>query len=205
MKMKRSLFGWMTAGLLATGVAFAAGGERCPMMSDDAAAQDCPMHDRPMHERGGKHRGSMDRGGPGMMHGPGMLLGRLGDELALSAEQRTKIKALMDEARPEMERLREEMRSTSRELAQLSPDDKAYDGSVATASRRMGELTTRMIQQRSALRARTHAVLTAEQKTQMAEIRKKMMERMQERRERREHRHEGMQQGPQTKPEPGST
>jgi len=201
--MKRSLIGWMTAGVLASGLAFAAGAERCPMMGGDAAAYDCPMQ-----KHGGKHRGPMGKGG-GMMHGPGMLLGHLGDELKLTDAQRTKIKTLLDESRPEMERLRDEMRSTRRELAQLSPDDKAYDATVATTSRRMGELTTRMIQQRSALRASTHAVLTAEQKARMAELRTKMMERMQERRERREQRrerrHEGMQPGPQAQPQPTAT
>lgn len=195
--MKRSLYGWMTAGLLASGLAFAAGGGRCPMMGGDDAAGECPMH-----EHGGRHHGPMGMVG-GMMHGPGMLLGHLGDELGLTDEQRAKIRSLMDESRPELDRLRDEMRSTGRDLARLSPDDKAYDATVATLSRRMGELTTRMIQQRSALRAGAHAVLTTEQKARMAELREKMMERMQERREqRREHRHEGMKPGPQAQPKP---
>lgn len=204
--MKRSTIGWMAASLLAGGLAVAADTDRCPMMSGDAAAYECPMHDCPMQKHRGKHGGPMARG-VGTMHGPGMLLGRLGDELELTDEQRAKIKTLLDETRPEMERLREEMRSTGRALAQLSPDDKAYDATVATASRRMGELTARMIQQRSALRARTHAVLTAEQKTRMAELRTKKMERMQQWRERREQRreHEDMKPAPQAQPQPAAT
>jgi len=202
--MKRLLLGIAAAGALACGLALAAGGDRCPMMDRDGPRHECPMDDCPMHSRGEGRGGPMGGmgpvGGSGLMHGPERLLGPLGDELKLTDEQRTRIRESLDAARPDMDRLRDDMRNTRQELARIAPDDKAYDATVATASRRMGELTTQMIQKASELRSRVHAVLTPEQKQQMSDIRSRMMERMKERRERREQ-HRGKQH-PGATPDP---
>lgn len=198
--MKRLLPGLAAASVLAGGLAFAAGGDRCPMMDGSRPHHGCPMHDCPMDSRGddgpgGPMGGMGPMGGSGLMHGPERLLGPLGDELKLTDEQRAKIRESLDAARPGMDRLRDEMRSTGQELARIAPDDKAYDATVATASRRMGDLTTQMIQKASELRSRVHAVLTAEQRKQMTEIRSRMIERMEERREWREQRRGKMRPG----------
>lgn len=207
--MKRLLLGIAAAGVLTAGLAFAAGTDRGPATDGDQPRHECPMDDCPMHGPGKWHHGPMDgmgpMGGPGMMHGPARLLGRLGDELKLTDAQRSKIRELLDAARPEMDRLHDEMRSAGQELARIAPDDKTYDATVATTSRRIGELTTRMIQQASDLRARTHAVLTPEQKTQLAAIKAKMMERMKDMKdgcehmkERGQHRHPAEPAGQKT-------
>jgi Spy/CpxP family protein refolding chaperone len=228
--MKRVLIGLTAAGLLAGGLTLAAAAEHSPKGGDSAAQEcpmrdgrkhDCPKHDCPMHDSHGKHHGGPKGGrqgmmggmGPmgdfGMMPGPGMLLGPLGDDLELTDEQRTKIKGLLEASQPGTDQLRDEMRSNGEQLAKIAPDDKDYDATVATTSRRMGELTTRMIQQRGALRAKVHAVLTPEQKTQLAERKTKMLERRNERREwreqRREHLHEGMGPGPMPQARPEAT
>lgn len=192
--MKRLLLGIAAAGTLAGGLALAAGGDRCPMVDGGSTRHECPMRDCPMHSqedgRGGPMGGMGSMGGPGLMHGPRELLGPLGDELKLTDEQRSRIRESLDAAKPDMDRLRDEMRGTGQELARLAPDDKAYDATVATTSRRMGELTTQMIQKASELRSRVHTILTPEQRKQMTDIRSRMMERMKEHREWRHQRRE---------------
>lgn len=173
------------AGLLAGGLALAAGDAPAPGKDDTG---------RCAHQHGKYGHGpdGMRMGGPGMGMGMGMpgemLLGRMGDELKLTDDQRTKIRGIVEGSRPEMDRLRDEMRSVGARIADANPDDKGYDGTIAQSARRMGELTTQMIERTSAVRAQVHAVLTPEQKVEAEKMKARMIERWKERRESRDER-----------------
>ncbi len=141
---------------------------------------------------GGRDAGDGPRhhGGPGMgFMFPGTmgpeLLHRLGDKLALTDEQRQTIKGLLESARPNMDAMRQEMRSNAEQLRTTQPDDPNYAAVVAQASQKAGELASRMVTDGSQLRAQIWQVLTPEQRTQLQTLQSQFRERMQERRKHR--------------------
>lgn len=137
------------------------------------------------HE-GGMHEGPPPAAGPGMefmlpgMMGP-QLLHRLGDELGLTQPQRDSIKSLLESARPNMQALREEMRATAEQLRATQPDAGNYSAVVAQASKKAGELASRLVTDGSQLRAQIWQVLTPEQRTKLQSIGDDFRQRRQER------------------------
>lgn len=181
---KRTLLTISAASLLAGGLALAASDAPAPGKEDSAR---CAHHGYGKHAHGKHGHDGMRMGGPGMGMGvPGeMLLGRMGDELELTDDQRTKIRGIVDASRPQLDQLRDEMRTVGARIADANPDDKGYDGTVAQSARRMGELTTQMIERTGAVRAQVHAVLTPEQKAEAAQLKQRMQQRWEERRDSR--------------------
>jgi Spy/CpxP family protein refolding chaperone len=101
--------------------------------------------------------------------------------LDLTPQQLGKMTEYVATARPEMRKLAEEMSAESRRLRELSPSDAKYATTSAEIAKRVGDLTGRLAEQNSALRAKVWGLLTPEQRIK-AEIRaKEMRERAQER------------------------
>lgn len=101
--------------------------------------------------------------------------------LDLTPQQLGKMTEYVATARPEMRKLAEEMGAESRRLRELSPGDAKYSTTSAEVAKRIGELTGRLVEQNSALRAKVWGLLTPEQRIK-AEVRaKEMRERGQER------------------------
>lgn len=101
--------------------------------------------------------------------------------LDLTPQQLGKMTEYVATARPEMRKLAEEMSAESRRLRELSPGDAKYAATSAEIAKRVGDLTGRLVEQNSALRAKVWGLLTPEQRIK-AEIRaKEMRERAQER------------------------
>lgn len=117
-------------------------------------------------------------GGPAGMRqrGDSMVawLTRMGDEIGLTPQQRGKLTEHAAAARPEMRKLRQEIREQARQLRELSPGDPKYATASAEASKRIGELTTRLAQQGVQLRSKAWAELTPEQRTKVQSIRERM-------------------------------
>lgn len=125
--------------------------------------------------------GDLMRGAPGMRErrmgeGP-RLLGRLGDELGLTPQQRGKLTEHYATVQPEMRRLRGEIREQNRKLRQLSPDDPQFATVSADTAKRVGELSTRLVQQGADLRRKVWGELTPEQRTKWKAMRVRMAER----------------------------
>ncbi len=123
--------------------------------------------------------------GPGFgMPMPGMMLGRIADHLDLDDVQRESVRNIMSAARPEMEALRERFRANHEALRALA----AGDPEIQNIAISNGELAT----EATLLFARVHgeidAVLTDEQRAQIAEFRERRSERRAERAERRQNR-----------------
>jgi periplasmic protein CpxP/Spy len=136
--------------------------------------------------------GPMD-GGPG---GPGAFLGRMGQELGLSDDQKQRIRGILESARPEMQSVRTELRANREKLDALSPDDPSYGSVVSSVSKTAGDLTTRMVANGAQVQSQVWAVLTPEQRTKATALRSQMRERMQQRmKERRERRSAGAAPG----------
>lgn len=155
--MTRKLFTTLIVGLgavaLLTGAAIATQTESPP--------PDAP-HD---------HRGPPP--GPGMMI-PGMLppeaLPHIAKKLGLTDEQQARIKGFMDQAKPGLKQLHEQVRTNLELLAKTRPDDPAYTTVVNNVSQAMSEAASQMVLQGSQLRSQMFGVLSADQKTKLASM-----------------------------------
>jgi Spy/CpxP family protein refolding chaperone len=116
------------------------------------------------------HGAGFGPGGPG--GGPHLvgLLHRLGDRLELTAEQESRIEALVDEAMPAIQAIREEMRDAHHEArtpCQLGQVDEAeIRANVAAQAERMADLRVAVAR----LEAAVYAVLTPEQQQELGEL-----------------------------------
>ncbi|HEY7377383.1 MAG TPA: Spy/CpxP family protein refolding chaperone [Steroidobacteraceae bacterium] len=114
------------------------------------------------------------------MFGPG-LMGRMGDQLGLSSEQRQSIKGMLDAAKPGMQSLHESMRTNAEKLRSVQPDDPNYATVVAQVSQAAGELASRMVTEASQLRTQVYGVLNKEQKAKLPQLQAQMQEQARER------------------------
>jgi Spy/CpxP family protein refolding chaperone len=101
---------------------------------------------------------------------PQALLGRLADELGLTAEQRQAIRELLDQARPGLTQLHRQMQAGAELLARTAPDDPAYQSVVANVSQSTADLAAQYVLQSSQLRSQVHGVLTPAQRTRLAAL-----------------------------------
>lgn len=131
--------------------------------------------------------GDLMRGAPGMqerrMGGGPRLLGRLGDELGLTPQQRGKLTEHYATVQPQMRKLRDEIRDQNRKLRDLSPEDPQFAAVSAETAKRVGELSSRLVQQGSELRRKVWGELTPEQRAKWKTMQSKMAERREQRRE----------------------
>lgn len=123
--------------------------------------------------------------------GDGAMAGRMAAELGLSDEQKQKLRALRESARPEGRELAERLRASQQKLRALSPDDPAWNASVEEASRIAAEAATRRVREGARMRAEMWRILTPEQRTQFAALEAKREERMKDRMEKHRRRMEG--------------
>lgn len=125
--------------------------------------------------------GDLMRGAPGMqerrMGGVPHLLGRLGDELELTPQQRGKLTEHYATVQPQMRKLRGEIREQTRKLRDLSPDDPQFAAVSAETAKRVGELSLRLVQQSTDLRRKMWDELTPEQRTKWKTMQSRMAER----------------------------
>lgn len=141
---------------------------------------------RMMHHRQGGH-GSGLVGALGLDPRP---LERLANSLNLTPQQQGKVTELVATVRPEMRKLSQEIVAESRRLRDLDPADAKYAAQSSEISRKIGELSTRLVQQSADLQSSVWKVLTAEQRTQAANMRQQMQQRMQQMQERKKKMHE---------------
>lgn len=112
----------------------------------------------------GKGPRGMGMRGPGGHRGAGAGLMRMARELDLTQEQRMKMRELNEASRPKMEELRSQMRVQRQKLRDADPGAKGYDAAVASAAKRIGELTAQLTQQRAEQRRQAWQLLTPEQR-----------------------------------------
>jgi Spy/CpxP family protein refolding chaperone len=85
---------------------------------------------------------------------------RVLDQLSLTAEQKTQIHAIVDQAKPQMQAVHESGRANREQLAVTPPTDAAYAGLLASAKSNAAE----QIQLMSDLWTQIYAKLTPEQR-----------------------------------------
>lgn len=129
------------------------------------------------------------RAGPGFgmpgMPGPEMILGRMADRLGLDDTQRETLRNIMDAARPEFDALHEKAKANRDALASLD----AGSAEVQNIAISNGELATEATLLFARVRGEINAVLTEEQRAELAELRalrdERRGDRLQRRKERR--------------------
>jgi Spy/CpxP family protein refolding chaperone len=108
----------------------------------------------------------------GMAHGAMSehMVGRMVERLDLSDEQRDRLFAAIDAARPQMRSLGFDLMDNHRALRDLQPGAEGYQEQVAELARRQGELMERMIVARAGLKEQLRGVLTPEQAARFDEM-----------------------------------
>lgn len=126
-------------------------------------------------------RGGAGFGMPGIP-GPEMIAGRMAERLGLDDTQRESIRNIADAATPEMQALRDKARANREALATLDADSPEVQ-SIAISN---GELATEATLLFARVRGEINAVLTEEQRAELAEIRALRDERRGDRQQRRD-------------------
>jgi Spy/CpxP family protein refolding chaperone len=142
-------------------------------------------------------RGPRGGQGPGNFHGrpggfgglPGMgqddigrfILGRMGDRLELTEEQRTEIKGIFEDSKEDRQASRTAVQEGMKALHEATED--GTEAEIIAAGKELGDALTNQALQKSATMKAVKAVLTEEQVAQLDEIKAEMKERMQQRRE----------------------
>lgn len=101
--------------------------------------------------------------GPG---GPGAGFHRVLDQLDLTAEQKTQIQSIHEQAKPRMQAVRQSERANREQLAVMPPTDPAYAGLVASAKTNAAE----QIQLTSDLWTQVYAKLTPDQRARIPTV-----------------------------------
>jgi Spy/CpxP family protein refolding chaperone len=129
---------------------------------------------RPWGEHGGQmwhHGGRHDDGfGMGMDGGFGPAL----RQLDLTDEQRKSVHDIVDQARPDMQKIHEQMRNLLENFRRTLPDDPKYSAVIAQTTRDSQQLAASMVKEASELRTKIYGVLTKEQKARLPELMKDM-------------------------------
>jgi Spy/CpxP family protein refolding chaperone len=107
-------------------------------------------------------------GGPGMGAGmgPGGRIERMADMLDLTKEQRDKVRAIVDKARPETRALRDKLTDNRKQL-QAATQQGGKDAEVRKLADAQGKLMADMIVLRTRVHGEISAVLTPAQREQL--------------------------------------
>jgi len=118
-------------------------------------------------------------GGPGGMFGHDPFRGvvRLADELNLSKEQKRSVALILKENREKAQALREAMKTAGRSMGDVMFSAPGDEAKVRQAAQGMAKAGEELAVFMGRVKARVDAVLTPEQKAQLAEKRKKFQER----------------------------
>lgn len=101
--------------------------------------------------------------------------------LDLTPQQLGKVTEHVETARQEMRKLSAEMAAETRRLRELSPDDAKYSATSADVAKKIGTLSSALVEKNAALRSKVWGVLTPEQRAKAATRTKEMRERIRER------------------------
>jgi Spy/CpxP family protein refolding chaperone len=124
--------------------------------------------------------GPLFAGGPGFP-GPGMMLEHMADHLDLDDAQRDSIRNILEAAKPELDALREQVRSNREALDALGAEDPEYSTVLNNIAISNGQLATEGTLLFTRIRTEVHAVLTDEQREKLARSKKRMHRAMERR------------------------
>ena len=119
---------------------------------------------------------SMNHGSSmGMGHDSGRMLAHMAEQLELTAEQQQEVESLLTHAQESTAADRERLRTLRAGLRQQGPDFDA--GKVQATADEIGQITGRLVYQAASTQAKVQAVLTPEQREEMAGLIEKRSDR----------------------------
>jgi periplasmic protein CpxP/Spy len=113
----------------------------------------------------GMHDGCSDR------HGHRDRMERMAEKLGLTDAQKKQMKEVRDETRKTMKPLFQQKRDIMRQMWKLDPDDRGYMAQVRKLAAKQADVTEKMIIAGAQARAKFRAVLTADQKAKLKQMR----------------------------------
>ena len=130
---------------------------------------------------GGGPRGLFGPGPGAGFPGPELMLEHIADHLELDDTQRESIQNILIAAKPELEALRDQVRSNRETLMELDTNDPAYSTEVNNIAISNGQLATEGTLLATRIRGEVNAVLTDEQRDKLARGKERMRKAMQRR------------------------
>ena len=121
-----------------------------------------PRDDGEGCQHGGR---TMGFGHPGM--GPEARIDRMAEALDLTKEQRAKVRAIVDKARPQTRELRDQLSDKRKELHALMQQEAPKDRDIRKIADDQGKLIADLIVQRTKVKSEIRAVLTPEQREKL--------------------------------------
>ncbi len=113
-------------------------------------------------------RGPHEGGG---LFAPSFKMARMARHLDLNDEQRVQVRAILDSARPEADRVAESMLENREAMKQLPQSGTFDEARVRENAERRGTLTADMTVLKARVHFQIHAILTPEQRERMQEMR----------------------------------
>lgn len=122
----------------------------------------------------------MKRGGFGGKFGEGMFL-RMAEKLNLTDEQKTQVKAILEDSKTRIKPLMESLRENHKQIENLGTDGTFNEEQVNQIANKQAETTKQLIIEKEKTKAQIFAVLTPEQRTQATQMKEQMKERFKDR------------------------
>ena len=113
--------------------------------------------------------------GMGIDHDPERMLSHMAERLDLTDEQREEVTILLTTAQQATATDRERLQELRKELHAQGAD--TDEGRLQAAADEIGQITSRLVYQAAMTKARVQALLTPEQREEMAELMEKRAER----------------------------
>jgi Spy/CpxP family protein refolding chaperone len=142
----------------------------------DGAEQSCPAGEHGEHacsckhgDKAGPHHGN-HHGSKGGMDGMQMFE-RMGEEMALSDDQKQQLAALSEMYRPRFEELMQRGTESRQALLTMAPDDPAYNTTASEMSQLASLTAAEMVTLIAELQANAYALLTTEQQAEYLQLR----------------------------------
>jgi Spy/CpxP family protein refolding chaperone len=123
--------------------------------------------------RGG-HGWHGHRGGGQAGFGLGFLKGRMAERLDLSQEQRDQIEAILDQGRPTIENLRQQLREGRETFRSSHQPGDFNEAEVRAHAQAQAQIRTEIMVETMRLKSQAFAVLTPEQQDQLVQLRDEM-------------------------------
>ena len=156
------------------------------------AAPDGPRGPRGGGGGPGQGRGGFGGGGGNIAQ---MILGRMGEELNLTDEQKASITKIAEDSRTTNQENRQAVQEAMEALNKAA--DKGTEAEIIAAGKAAGDALTKQALQRAETSKKVKAVLTDEQNAKLEELKTQMQQRMEQmRQQRREQRQNGKGEGP---------
>lgn len=125
----------------------------------------------------------------------GRMMGRMFRQLDLTDEQKAELKSIRQASRENMKPIREQMHANRQSLRDLTANGSFDEAQVQAIASQMGSLHAQMIVEKERNKAKMFAVLSAEQKAKLAELRQSFEQKRAERKARRAERKAAKEQG----------